>query len=343
MELVRFKQRDRNSVEIKTKYKIDRSAGVINSYTLRFYLFLPNTFGINPGTYDQRSFLRQLRAYLRFDTPRFTIDELLDPLSDWSPLVRLQKIVRPDRINESAIDRNRFIYESKLLGCVYKSLLRDYTHKMKDSPELVDDGTIKKIHDVVRQFRRTRDDLAQRDPDAALMQHADMIDEHLSLLLSRYLVLLLYERDQNEEESIGSKRIAKTVQKEEQYRQSRKYPSVSSLIRSERQFEEYVYREKMLKKYATEALFFEVSRTNTAKRTEHILYAIAAGIAMFVATGIAFIGQQRYGSLTTSLFVLLVVGYMVKDRVKDLFRDILTRSTAFASSTSPPRKAWRST
>lgn len=326
MELVRFKQRDRNSVEIKTKYKIDRSAGVTNSYTLRFYLFFPNAFGINPGTYDQRSFLRQLRAYLRFDTPRFTIDELLDPLSDWSPLVRLQKIVRTDRIVGDEIDRNRFIYESKLLGCVYKSLLRDYTHKMNDSPGLVDDGTIKKIHDVVRRFRRTRDDLAQRDPDAALMQHADMIDEHLSLLLSRYLVLLLHERDQNEEESVGSKRIAKTVQKEEQYRQSRKYPSVSSLIRSERQFEEYVYREKMLKKYATEALFFEVSRTNTAKRTEHILYAIAAGIAMFVATGIAFIGQQRYGSLTTSLFVLLVVGYMVKDRVKDLFRDILTRS-----------------
>jgi hypothetical protein len=86
------------------------------------------------------------------------------------------------------------------------------------------------------------------------------------------------------------------------------------LIRSERQFEEYVYREKMLKKYVTEALFFEVSRTNTAKRTEHLLYAIAAGIAMFVATGIAFIGQRHYGNLTTSLFVLLVVGYMVKDR-----------------------------
>jgi hypothetical protein len=247
-------------------------------------------------------------------------------LSDWSPLVRLQKIVRPDRNSGIEIDRDRFVYESKLLGCVYKSLLRDYTQKMKDSPELVDDVTIKKLHEVPRQFRRTLDDLARRDPDTALAQHADIIDEHLSLLLSRYLVLLLHDRDHAVEESVGSKRIAKTAQKEEQYRQSRNFPSVSSLIRSERQFEEYVYREKMLKKYVTEALFFEVSRTNTAKRTEHLLYAIAAGIAMFVATGIAFIGQRHYGNLTTSLFVLLVVGYMVKDRIKDLFRDVLTRS-----------------
>lgn len=91
--------------------------------------------------------------------------------------------------------------------------------------------------------------------------------------------------------------------------------------------EEYVYREKMLKKYASEVLFFDVHRSNVAKRTEHLLYALAAGIAMVIATGIAFFGQTRFGGLTTSLFVLLVVGYMLKDRVKDFFRDVLKKKS----------------
>ncbi len=59
---------------------------------------------------------------------------------------------------------------------------------------------------------------------------------------------------------------------------------------------------------------------------EHILYAIAAGIAMFIATAIAFMGQSWFGNLSTSLFILLVVSYMLKDRIKDIFRDLFSKS-----------------
>ena len=39
---------------------------------------------------------------------------------------------------------------------------------------------------------------------------------------------------------------------------------------------------------------------------------------MVLATGIAFYSQQHYGNFTTSFFLALVVGYMLKDRLKGL-------------------------
>ena len=47
---------------------------------------------------------------------------------------------------------------------------------------------------------------------------------------------------------------------------------------------------------------------------------IAAGVAMIFATGVAWFTQVKYGNITWPLFVVLVVSYMLKDRIKELMR-----------------------
>lgn len=47
---------------------------------------------------------------------------------------------------------------------------------------------------------------------------------------------------------------------------------------------------------------------------------------MAFATAIAFYGQSVYGNITVSLFVLLVISYMFKDRLKDIFRTAFKRT-----------------
>ncbi|GEM_PF-500526 len=326
VEGIRLKQRDRFSIEIKTRYRIKRSSGIRNSYAVKFHFFFPTVFGISPSLYERQLFLRQLRMYLRFDTPRFTVQELLDPDSDWSPLARLERNVFGEDRSSEGLDKRQFIYESKLLGCVYKSLLRDYTQYLRDHPAEGTESSIKELHQIPKRFRRIRDEVVARTTDETLIHHTDMIDEHLSLLIGRYFILLLNEKIGPDGDSTLDQRIVKTIRREISYRRSRGYPSVPKPNQSDAELEEYVYREKMLKKYVTEALFFEVQRTDTLKRTEHMTYALAAGIAMVVATSIAFFGQHRYGSLTTTLFVVLVVGYMLKDRLKDFFRDALFKT-----------------
>ena len=53
---------------------------------------------------------------------------------------------------------------------------------------------------------------------------------------------------------------------------------------------------------------------------ELLYYSIAAGVAMIFATGVGWATQVRYGNITLPLFIVLVISYMMKDRIKDLMR-----------------------
>lgn len=335
MDKVLIKQRDRYSVEIKARYLIDETTLSRDGYGLRAYFFFPQPFGISSSTYDSQNFFHQLKLYLRFNTPVFSISELLEPLSDSSPLIRIEKMVHAYLAEDGALDRDAFVYESKLLGSIYKSILRELLHQTRERDGSHDaaqvgsaadlDRAVKSVHAVARRFHEVIERLEQCDEiGAELMQHAYMIDEHLSLLLERHLTSILNVYESGRREDLYE-RIVKVLLKEEKYRAKRGYPSRPSSIEHRGQFEEYVYREKMLKKYASEVLFFDVDRRDTAKRGEHLLYAVAAGVAMAIATSIAFFGQTRFGNVSISLFVVLVVGYMLKDRVKEFFRDLLKR------------------
>ena len=62
----------------------------------------------------------------------------------------------------------------------------------------------------------------------------------------------------------------------------------------------------------------EDSERYTEKLAKYIL--LAAGLAMIFATAVAWFAQLKYGNITGPLFVVLVVSYMLKDRIKDLMR-----------------------
>ena len=331
MDTVLLKQRDRYSVELKARHGIGASTS--GRRGLRAYLFFPKAFNISSGTYWPGDFFGQLKLNLRFNTPRFSVEEVLQPLTDASPLIRLEKMLYRLTREEQAIDERFFLYESKMLACVYKSILRSFFYQIREKltgtpaegyleEHLEQD--VKKLHEVARRYHAILQDLRKQGVTGDLLQQARMLDEHISLLLEKYLASILPLCTPEDQRQLYQ-RIAKVLFKEERHRQKEAYPSLPSANMRESQLEEYIYREKMLKKYASEVLFFDVKRKDSSKRAEHILYALAAGLAMVLATSIAFFGQTRYGSLTTSLFVLLVIGYMVKDRVKDLFRDVLRR------------------
>ena len=60
---------------------------------------------------------------------------------------------------------------------------------------------------------------------------------------------------------------------------------------------------------------------------EQMLLALAAGLSMIFATVVAFYAQQRFGMFTLPVFVAMVVGYMFKDRIKELARLFFLRHT----------------
>ncbi len=338
-----LKQRDRFSIEMKFRHLVKkREKQRLYRYGISIYFFFPQPFNINRNTYDRSTFYDHVKLYMRFNTPQFGIEKLLDPAHDTSPLVRVERMVEacgkdgpdgPDGADGTSIDRDEFIYESKLLGCIYKSLLRDSLNRFKRELPPTDRDVfirkrltraVRKLHLTVQRFHRLTERLAAVGPDPEVMQHCRMMDEHLSLLFERYLTSFLDYCSYTGEAGAYDK-IVRLIVKEMRYRKGMGFPTVVD-GGDRKHLEEYVYREKMLKRYASEVLFFNVRRRDVGKGMEHLLYAVAAGIAMMIATSIAFFGQTTFGNLTGSLFVLLIGSYMLKDRIKDLFRDLFRKS-----------------
>jgi hypothetical protein len=76
----------------------------------------------------------------------------------------------------------------------------------------------------------------------------------------------------------------------------------------------------MLKRFIESELYIRLDKKKDGLAIEQIYYSIAAGIAMIFATAVAWHTQVRYGNITWPLFIVLVVSYMLKDRIKDLLR-----------------------
>jgi hypothetical protein len=81
----------------------------------------------------------------------------------------------------------------------------------------------------------------------------------------------------------------------------------------------------MLKKFIESNLFLNTDTRREAVLMEQMMFAIAAGVAMVFATGVAFLSQMIYGNLSLPFFIALVISYMFKDRIKELMRYYLDK------------------
>jgi hypothetical protein len=59
-----------------------------------------------------------------------------------------------------------------------------------------------------------------------------------------------------------------------------------------------------------------------------VLFALAAGVAMAFATAVAVWAQVRFTQASLNFFLIMVVGYMMKDRIKEGMRRIFSQVAA---------------
>ena len=96
-------------------------------------------------------------------------------------------------------------------------------------------------------------------------------------------------------------------------------------IDDEKGNEDFVFRASLLKKFSESDLYLNATKRKNTFLVEQILYSLAAGTAMVVATLSSFFFQQRYGNFTLPFLIALVISYMFKDRLKDWLRLIFAR------------------
>jgi hypothetical protein len=147
-----------------------------------------------------------------------------------------------------------------------------------------------------------------------------LVDEFLSYITEMRTIRIIKKIDSSRQASeLAASRddLISLIKDERSYKQQNGYGIINKDKEQNRQL---VYHHGMLKKFVESDLYIRLQKKKDGVAIEQLYYSIAAGVAMIFATAVAWHTQVRFGNITWPLFVVLVVSYMLKDRIKDLLR-----------------------
>ena len=334
---------DKFQFEVKFSYRLDSGNKSSSRYNVDTYIFIPNSLGVNPDHYGKDDFYQDVQSYIRLKTPAVLMRDLNQ--GDASPMQRLEQCVK--RLSSNAVmeDVSEYTYRLKLFCSIFRSALRDekeYISRQTSEKdvELHVTNYLKHSQEALQRFRALRKEInLSTVPDKCLrlFQYAD---EYLSLQINDYrreLFEVLQHGPQRRHEKFAVE-ILKLAREEISYRKESGYLAVPEEKSTN---EKIIFRRGALKKFVSSVLFLYTRRGKEGVWIEQILFGLAAATAMAFATTVLFLSKSNFGELTLAFFILLVLSYIFKDRMKDslksyisigLRRKIFDRKTTIRSS-----------
>ncbi|MGN0196106.1 MAG: hypothetical protein ACI4AE_06600 [Candidatus Cryptobacteroides sp.] len=318
MITIQAKKHDNLSVEFKFGFEVGGEDVDINDFAVNVWLFVPNSLGINSETYGKDQFYRDIKSNLRLITPVFSLEELSGGTS--LPFSYLKESVA--KAASGAGGGEYYEYHLKMFAAIFKSALKKEMALVRQirNPHQMEEtvsglcGNVSGILSLYRSFR----------PQSELMPPYERVrycavDEYLSYLVQLQLMRIVKLIDSQKAGDCGDVRagILAAIASEEEYMRQNGYATFSKDAVNNR---EVVYRHALLKKYIESDLYIGLDKKRDGVAVEQIYYSIAAGVAMIFATSVAWATQVRYGNITLPLFIVLVISYMMKDRIKELMR-----------------------
>ncbi|PTL77409.1 hypothetical protein [Vitiosangium sp. GDMCC 1.1324] len=322
---------DRKQFEIKLEYQ-PSGADDETRYLVETYVFLPASLNIDAETYPRASFYADIHNYVRFKTPVMSLEEMLT--ADGSPLARLEAGLLTGLVSESDL-----VYQSKLLSCIFRGALRRFANGVDEQCEGPGEVVCSRLETdaraaasgarrVLERFRiwaRSANRYRLQEKTRASIR---LVDEYLSLTVEQFFRKAVADMDALPRSGVYielRKELMDEVLREEQYRKDNQLRSVISPTGDN---EEYMHRFGFLKKFCMNILFLSARRAQKRQGWEEVLFALAAGVAMSFATAVAFWAQVRFTQASLNFFLIMVVGYMMKDRIKEGMRRMFSQVAA---------------
>jgi hypothetical protein len=282
------------------------------------------------ANYSKASFYDDLHTHIRFKTPSIPLTAIAG--GDESPLDKLKASAVPLQEGGHHGDIGAFEYRLKLFGCILQSSLRDFVTFFAEATDSDDRRRLaheylRAVTEITESFRSLRSQIfLPAVPPQARAIYA-FGDEYVSLLVERnsYDLLGQLGRADASGNRKTRRKIMDLVAHEVRYREGRRYPSIPT---DKTDNEQLIFRRNVLKKYMHTVLFLNTRTRQEGKVIEHGLFGLAAGASMLFATLVLFLSQSFYGPLTLPVFLSLVIGYMFKDRIKEMLRVYFSRKVA---------------
>lgn len=327
---IEVRQHDNYSVEFKSGISITKknSKEDMSEFMINTWIFVPDSLDINSDTYTKGQFYRDVKTNLRLITPIYALNELL--IEGRGPFRRLHDAV--DKLFQDPSSEElteNFSYQVKMLVCVVKSALRREVGFICESAEneesdivLLTQNYIKNItavRDMYRSYQESVDDTVLN------AEHRQMFafgDEFLGNVIEQHTFELLRRLKKHSAYSSLKSHLYQLIKEEMDYKKSRGFMLLDK--NDEKKNSLVISQRNILKKIMESDLFLHVIRKKDGAFAKQVYYGVAAAVAMIFATVISFVATLRFGNFTTDLFIILVISYVFKDRIKDVMRYYFT-------------------
>ncbi len=325
---------DRHQFEMKLGYTLDPRK-FHNNYKIELYFFIPRSLGINRHTYSKRYFFSDIQGYIRFKTPFFSFSEVVDPGNKRSPLTRVR-----NSLTSPTPDRTKIINELKLFACVFRVALRNVVADiskqiMSEQTEHLSESIEKLCSDVnvcIAEFRDMRKFIDDEGTNGDVKRAFSLADEYVGIILDDFLNSInnsvIDSTVSNSIKRHATDVISPIILAEFDYRRANGY----AIYAQNSENELFLYRKSLLKKIITSILFLETHTQEGIPYVRDFVFAIAAGIAMIIAASVTIWAGLKWSTTSIQFVLAIVIGYMVKDRIKDWLKYVFsTKMTRWLS------------
>ncbi|WP_165042506.1 hypothetical protein [Dysgonomonas sp. ZJ709] len=313
---------DNFSVEFKTGFITNNKTKDINEFKINTWIFIPNGLDINRATYSKEQFYRDVKSNIRLITPIYSLDDILK--AGRGPLPRLQKALDALSIDPTNdIKKEDYLYQVKMLLCIMKSALRREAQiiaNTADDKEVIHlvNRYVSQVEAIALEYREkwemlTRPEISQEQRNYYLFG-----DNFLGNIIEQHTFDIMRKLNSRSVIQSINPILNKLLIGEIDHKKKRGFSTLEE--GNEEHNSLIITQRNILKKFVESDLFLQIVKKKDGAFAEQMYYSIAAGVAMIFATVISFFATQRYGNFTTDLFVVLVISYMLKDRIKDLMR-----------------------
>lgn len=328
---------DRTHIEFAIDYPF-RAAPT--NYTWEAYFFVPESFRLAQITYDKKQIYDDLLSYVRLAVPELPLEQAASSCeAEDGVLFELRKTLELASEHEDGTAESKAaVHALRLFACTVRaSGLEAQRHMIADVESASSSDAVAALtlgftrlaQRIASGYRRVLVESERLRLPGEVKVALKWVDEDLSLFLEALVATAsvrvhLRAKTPHDGWTEVASRVATEAVNEAKYRKERSYPSVGTDDASPREVEHFEFRRHVLKRFTSSVLWLKHEVRDATTWVLHILYALAAAVAMAFAV-VATFRANHFQDYLTPYFILLVLSYAVKDRMKAMLQSFLAR------------------
>lgn len=297
-------------LDYKNYFKIPRDSKKIG-YKVDLWFFIPSN--LHPHSYSRGDFFNDLSLYTRYNAPNITLTSLVDMYNERNPLFRLQTTPHNKE------NFNQIEYELKTLLNILKvsglHSIETIKAMIKYSPYEAERNMGSTLENYIKVQNKLLD-LYKTIPLGFTRNYLLAI-EGVSIRIEKILYSFIHLIPTREEELLIEIKHQRSI------RDGFNFDTIFS--DNEVQNSRAIYREHLIKKWSESIMYISNESSRTEEGIKHLLMGSAAAVAMLIVGIITLLTTRWVGGETFFLFVMALLAYSLKDRIKDILKVIFLR------------------